>query len=75
MAVVRKYYLGDILWLKKQHPCGSHEWKVIRTGADMKLKCMGCEREVWIERRELHKRVKKVVLSHAPKEEESEEQE
>lgn len=42
--------LGDILQMKKTHPCGSNTWVVLRTGADLKLKCEGCGREVMLPR-------------------------
>ena len=38
--------LGDVLVMKKPHPCGSKEWKVLRTGMDFRLKCLGCGHEV-----------------------------
>lgn len=52
--------VGDILRLKKQHPCGSKEWEVLRTGADFRLKCMGCGHQVMIARRTLEKSVKEI---------------
>ena len=36
------FEVGDIVKLKKQHPCGSSEWEILRVGADFRLKCMGC---------------------------------
>lgn len=42
--------IGDILTMKKQHPCGSKEWEVLRIGADFKLKCCGCEHIVMLSR-------------------------
>ena len=36
------YEVGDIVKLKKQHPCGSKEWRILRVGADFRLECMGC---------------------------------
>ena len=39
-----KYAVGDIVKLKKPHPCGSSEWEILRVGADFRLKCMGCGR-------------------------------
>lgn len=38
--------VGDILTMKKQHPCGEKRWEVLRIGADFKLRCLGCRREV-----------------------------
>ena len=37
-----EYQIGDIIKLKKPHPCGSQEWEILRVGADFRLKCMGC---------------------------------
>lgn len=52
--------VGDILKLKKQHPCGSSEWEVLRIGADFRLKCMGCGHQIMIARRQVEKNVKNV---------------
>lgn len=53
-------HVGDVLELKKQHPCGSREWKVLRVGMDFKLKCVGCGHELMIPRSKAEKAVKKV---------------
>ena len=53
------YTLGEIITTKKNHVCGSNEWKVIRTGADIKLECMGCKRVIMLATYELDKKVKK----------------
>jgi len=52
--------VGDILTMKKAHPCGSKEWKVLRIGADFKLKCMVCGHEVMGERAKFEKNVKQI---------------
>lgn len=52
--------VGDVLELKKTHPCGSKEWKVLRVGMDFKLKCLGCGHEVMIPRVKAEKSIKKV---------------
>ena len=52
--------VGDILQLKKQHPCGSKEWEVLRVGADFRLKCIGCGHQIMIPRRQAEKNVKNV---------------
>lgn len=52
--------VGDKVKLKKKHPCGSTEWEVLRVGADFRIKCMGCGRQVMIARRLLEKNVKEV---------------
>jgi len=56
-----KIKIGDILELKKGHPCGENKWKVTRVGADIKLKCLGCDRVVMLDRPTLNKRVKKII--------------
>jgi hypothetical protein len=53
--------LGDVVRLKKKHPCGSYEWQVVRLGADIAIKCRGCNRRVLLERREFARRVKVVI--------------
>lgn len=53
--------LDDVLELKKQHPCGSKQWKVTRVGADIRLECLGCGRKVMLTRRDLKKRMKRIV--------------
>ncbi|HET6846662.1 MAG TPA: DUF951 domain-containing protein [Anaerolineales bacterium] len=50
--------LNDILRLRKQHPCGSYEWTVVRLGADIGLECRVCKRRIMLTRRELLKRLK-----------------
>ncbi len=58
-----RFQLGSLLEMKKPHakPCGSKFWKVIRYGADCKIKCEGCGRIVMIDRVKLKKRIKHVV--------------
>ena len=41
-----QYEIGDIVKLKKQHPCGSSEWEILRVGADFRLKCTGCGHQI-----------------------------
>ena len=53
--------VGDVLKLKKQHPCGSREWEVLRVGADFRLKCLGCGHQIMIARKLLEKNVKEIV--------------
>ncbi|MDO4535386.1 MAG: DUF951 domain-containing protein [Clostridium perfringens] len=67
--MVGKFYLGDIVQMKKQHPCGSYDWEVLRLGADIKIKCVGCGRLVMLPRSKFQKGVKKIIKSNAPEEE------
>lgn len=52
--------VGDILKMKKQHPCGSSEWEVLRIGADFRLKCVGCGHQIMISRVKAEKNVRGV---------------
>ena len=52
--------VGDILKMKKKHPCGSSEWEVLRIGADFRLKCFGCGHMVMIPRVKAEKNVKEI---------------
>ena len=54
-------HLGDIVQLRKKHPCGSFEWKVVRVGADIGLVCQGCQRRVLLPRGTFNKRLKKII--------------
>lgn len=45
-----EYNIGDIVRTKKQHPCGNKIWKITRVGVDFKLKCLGCNHEILLER-------------------------
>ena len=53
-------YVGDTLVMKKTHPCGSNRWEVLRIGADFKLRCCGCGREVMGARSKFERNVKKI---------------
>ncbi|MDQ3855507.1 MAG: DUF951 domain-containing protein [Chloroflexota bacterium] len=53
-----EFALGDILHLRKRHPCGSHTWTVVRLGADIGIVCHGCGRRVLIPRSDLERRIK-----------------
>ena len=57
---MKKYKLNDIVRLKKPHPCGENKWKIERMGADMKLRCLGCDKLVWLKRTDFDKRVRKI---------------
>jgi hypothetical protein len=57
--------VGDLVRLRKPHPCGSYEWHVVRIGADIGLKCQVCGRRVLLDRRNFNKRVKTVIRRSA----------
>lgn len=54
-------HLKDILRMRKSHPCGSFDWRVIRLGADIGLECLGCNRRILLTRRELGHRLKTII--------------
>lgn len=67
---VPDYDLGDIIEMKKPHPCGlSKEWQIIRMGADIRIKCRGCGHSVLIPRSKFDKRIKRIVEKAPQKEE------
>ena len=58
--------VGDILRLKKQHPCGSEEWEVLRTGMDFRLKCQGCGHEFLAPRLKIERNIRKLQRPEEP---------
>ena len=58
--------LGDVVRLKKKHPCGSDEWQVVRLGADIGIKCVKCQRRVLLERCIFERRFKALVSREIP---------
>lgn len=55
--------VGDVVTLKKQHPCGSKEWEILRVGMDFRLKCVGCGHQVMIARKQAEKNIRRIVKS------------
>ena len=64
--MVEDIRLGDVVRLRKVHPCGGYEWEVIRVGADIRIRCLCCDRRVMMSRSELKKRAKTVVTRQTP---------
>lgn len=60
-VIIKEFKLGDLVEMKKQHPCGSKVWKVLRTGADIRMECQGCKHQVMIPRSKFEKNMKKVI--------------
>ncbi len=60
--------LDDVIRLRKPHPCGGYEWKIVRLGADIGLECLQCKRRVLLTRRELSRRTKAIITQadHEP---------
>lgn len=55
------FQVGDIIKMKKPHPCGSFEWEVLRVGMDFRLKCMGCDHQVMLSRKLVEKNFRGMV--------------
>ena len=53
--------IGDVLTMKKQHPCGSKEMTVLRSGMDFRLRCSGCGHEFMVPRNKIEKNIKKII--------------
>lgn len=56
-----KLYLGDVVQMRKSHPCGSDQWEVLRTGMDIRIRCMGCGHVVLMPRRRFERAFKRFV--------------
>ena len=63
MAGIIHFSVGDTLELKKSHPCGSHSFKVMRTGSDVRIIGTGCGRDMTLPREKLERAIKKVTSS------------
>ena len=55
------YEVGTKVIMKKQHPCGANEWEITRIGADIKIKCLNCNRTILIPRIDFNKKMKKII--------------
>lgn len=59
--MLQDFRIDDVVQLRKPHPCGSYQWRVVRIGADIGLKCLVCQHRVLLSRRDFEKRLKKFV--------------
>ena len=55
------YHLGDVVQMKKPHACGENKWEILRMGADIRIKCLGCGHLIMMPRAEFNKKLKKVL--------------
>ena len=60
---IKKFDVGDVLEMKKQHPCGEKNMKVLRVGSDIRILCLGCGRDVTVAREKLEKNIRKIIPS------------
>ncbi len=56
-----RFKIGDIVELKKAHPCGGKQWEVLRTGADFRIRCLDCSHQVMMTRADFEKSVRKII--------------
>lgn len=56
-----QFEVGDVVKLKKKHPCGSFTWEILRVGADFRMKCTGCGHQVMMERKLVEKNTKEIT--------------
>ncbi|MGD8190551.1 DUF951 domain-containing protein [Brevibacillus ginsengisoli] len=68
----KQFALGDVVEMKKAHPCGANAWKIIRMGMDIRIKCTGCQHSVMIPRLEFERKLKKVIIPAVSSEEKTE---
>ncbi|VTS42611.1 Putative cytosolic protein [Staphylococcus pseudintermedius] len=66
------YELNDIVEMKKQHACGTNRFKIIRMGADIRIKCENCQRSIMLSRQTFNKKIKKVLEKASSNEKENE---
>lgn len=59
--IIKKFDVGDILEMKKPHPCGANRMKVLRVGSDIRVLCLGCGRDVTVAREKLEKNIRRVI--------------
>lgn len=59
-AAVMELNVGNVIKLKKKHPCGSSEWEILRVGADFRLKCLGCGHQIMVSRKLVEKNTKEI---------------
>ncbi|QHS23821.1 DUF951 domain-containing protein [Virgibacillus sp. MSP4-1] len=57
----KQFGMNDVVEMKKPHPCGTNEWKIIRMGMDIRIKCEGCNHSVLIPRKKFEKKLKKII--------------
>ncbi|MBM0065404.1 DUF951 domain-containing protein [Alkalicoccobacillus gibsonii] len=57
----KEFFLNDIVEMRKPHPCGANQWKIIRVGMDVRIKCMNCQHSVMLPRKEFTRKLKKIL--------------
>lgn len=60
-GVVMEIKIGDIINTKKKHPCGSYQFEILRVGMDFRMRCVICDKQIWISRTNLEKRITSII--------------
>lgn len=58
-----KLFVGDVVEMKKNHPCGANQFKILRVGSDVRVLCINCGRDMTLDRIKLEKAIKKIIVS------------
>jgi len=58
--MAEQFMVGDVIRMKKKHPCGNYEWEILRIGADFRLKCQGCNHQIMVSRKLVIKNTKEI---------------
>lgn len=61
MEIYAQLYLGDVVEMRKPHPCGSYQWEIVRVGADIGISCLTCGRRVLLPRRQFVRQIKRFL--------------
>lgn len=61
MKMKDNYKVGSIVIMKKEHPCGTNKWEIVRLGVDIKIKCLNCGRNIMMPRIDFNKKLKKIL--------------
>lgn len=61
-----KLFVGDVVEMKKSHPCGGTQFKILRVGSDVRVICLTCSRDMTLDRIKLEKSIKRFIVSHNP---------
>lgn len=63
---ITKLFVGDVVEMKKSHPCGGTQFKILRVGSDVRVICLTCSRDMTLDRIKLEKSIKRFIVSHNP---------
>lgn len=71
MKTIPILHVGDVLELKKPHPCGTHQFRIMRVGSEVRIVCVGCGRDMTVNRIKLERAIKKIIPAQSGESEDS----